>query len=328
MNRRNQILLGVLAVQLALTGFIWLRSSGGGPQEAGPLLPGVTETNVVRLTVENRDGNRVVLAKSGGSWVLPDLDEFPADESKVRELLEKLPQLRTDRLVAESETSHRRLKVAPDEFERKLTLQTADGKEQILWIGTTAGGRTSHVRVGDDKRVYLADDLASWQLAVAPQWMDRHALFLKRTERRSSLLEIENAQGRWTFRKSDDGTWTMEGLRSGETLDTSKVNGLASRLAALYLSAPIGKERKPKYGLDRPAARVTLTLKAKAQNEGEEEPAETRKQLLIGAKDDENNGYYVLSPDSKYPDFVVRIAAYNLREFVEHGRKDFLKQEG
>jgi hypothetical protein len=116
------------------------------------------------------------------------------------------------------------------------------------------------------------------------------------------------------FEKDAAGAWTMKGLNAGETLDATKVADLLSRLSFLNMTRPLGKTAKPEYGLDAPAATITVTLK---QENASPKPVVLR----VGAQDASDNAYAVSSSESPY---IVRVSSFTVEQFVTRSRQDFL----
>ena len=87
MNRRNQILSLILIVQIAIGVFVfWPQSVPAG--EVTTLFPELETSEIVSLQIEENvqsDENKVIsLTKSGDGWVLPDADDFAANDTLFR----------------------------------------------------------------------------------------------------------------------------------------------------------------------------------------------------------------------------------------------------
>src|SRR5262245_24711165 len=117
-NRLNQILIALLVVQIVLTAFV-LRPKAAAP-ESGPLIPNFSANDVTALTVTDNEGNSVALAKKGEDWILPENGDFPAKAESITTLLDGVAGIKTDRLVTQTEDSHKRLQVAQADFNRRL----------------------------------------------------------------------------------------------------------------------------------------------------------------------------------------------------------------
>jgi hypothetical protein len=312
MNRRNQILVVVLAIQLALAAFVfWPRASASGGS-AESLFPDLQADQVVALTITDAEGQSIDLAKVGDGWVLPNADDYPVEADRVSDLLTKITDLKTNRLVAQTSTSLKRLGVAADDFQRLIEFRLADGTEHRLYLGTQPSYSASHVRADDDAKVYLASNLAAINAGVsATSWVSAEYVTIPRDE--MVAVTVENANGRLEFVKEGDA-WTMAGLAPGETADETKVNTLVNKAQYTSLLQPLGKEEKDSYGLAQPGAIVTVQT--------HNDSGDQTYTLMVGAMDEEASGYVVKASTS---DYYVLVSEYSVADFMEKGHDDFLQ---
>lgn len=313
MNRRNQILAGIVVLQLILVAVVfWPRRAVSG-KEGQSLFPGVAADQVVKLSITAGDGKTILLSKKDGNWVLPDAGDYPAQADKVPALLTKLLGLKAGGAVATTTASQARLKVAKDDFERLVEFDLADGTGHQLYIGSGPSYGASYVRADDENDVYLAANLAVQDAGTeASAWVDTAYLTIPTDQ--IVGLTVENAQGKFEFEKSG-GAWTMAGLAAGETLNESSVQGLVNRLNPLSLVRPLGKEDKPEYGLQQPAA--ILTVETTSTEGGNKTYT-----LKVGAQDATDKSYVVISSESAY---YVRVSQYSVQDLVQKGRDGFLQ---
>ncbi len=308
-NRLNQILLGILVVQLALVGFVfWPRQAGEA--KGGPLLGDFQAAAVTGLTIRDADGNQVTLAKKDEQWVLPDADDFPAQTDRVTEFLDKVEKIQANRLVTRTEASHKRLKVAENDYNRLLELTLSGGESRRLFVGSSAGAGATHVRVDPDPNVYLTNALNVWDADTAvSRWID--TLYFSVPTTATVALKLENANGVFEFEKQDD-RWTMAGLSAGETLDEDAVRTLVNYAAAVRMTEPLGKTAEASFGLDQPAAVVTVKT-----GDGEYT-------LTFGAPAGTEEKSYVVKASNS--DYYVRVSAFTGDTFANKTRQDFLKE--
>jgi hypothetical protein len=309
-TRLQQILGGILVLQLALAAFVlWPRpvASGGGE----PLLAGVKVGDITALTITGDTGQTVKLAKQGEAWVAPDAGDYPADAAKVSPVLDKLVAIKTGRLVAQTKTSHAQLQVADDKFARKVEVTTGSGT-QTLYLGSSAGGSTIHVRLAGQNNVYLANGLSSWEVAVdLLSWVN--PVYFEATAADVTGFTLKNRNGEFAFTKDASGNWTLPGLAAGEAVNANNVVTLVSSATSVRMTKPLGKMEDAAYGMAQPAAVVTLKYKS-----GDQEKTTT---LTIGGQDPADKGYYVKSSDSPY---YVKVAEYSVQTLVERDRATFL----
>jgi len=312
MSRTNRILAVVLVVQIVLIAVaFWPRPASVAGGES--LLAGLEAEQIAQLTISDETGDQVKLAKEMGNWVLPEADDYPCTENTVPEFLDKIVALKANRLVTQTPASHKRLKVADDAFERRIELELADGAIHSLYLGTSPSYGVSHVRVVGRDEVYLASLSASDAGVNASNWVD--TLYFSVTQDQIVALTLEKANGRFEFEKDEAGTWTMKDLAADETLNENNVKSLVSRASSLRMLRPLGKTEQDDYGLKEPNAVVTVETR---DDEGNTKTST----ILVGAKDDEDNSYVVISSESPY---YVRVSEYTVKDFAEKVRDDFLE---
>ncbi|MCC9077134.1 DUF4340 domain-containing protein [Litorilinea aerophila] len=307
-------LTGLLVIQLVLAVvMLWPRSA---TVDAGqPLFPDLTQDNVVALTIAGEDDTQVTLRKAeDGSWVMPDRGDFPVKADKVTTLIDKLMELKTNRLVAKNAASYERLSVADNQFIRRIDLELSDGSQHTLYLGTAPRVAATHVRRGDQAEVYLAANLRSYDAGNQPRdWID--TIYFSAPREEIVAMTLTNANGELHFTKNA-GAWTLEGLQEGEEFNENNLASMITTLTGLNMVEPLGKEAKAEYGLDEPTAVIQVTT----QKEDEEPQTHT---LTIGAKSEDGRYYVMASSDSPY---YVYVSEYTVERFVERGRADFIKQ--
>jgi hypothetical protein len=314
MNRTNQILAGVLAVQIILVAVVFWPRPAASVASGEPLFAGLEVDQIVRLTISDADGKQIQLAKSFGEWVLPEADDYPTQENKVPELLDKIVALKADRLVTQTPASHKRLKVADGAFERQVEFELADGTTHKLHLGTSPSYGTGHVRADRQDEVYLASGLSASEAGVqASNWVDTRYLSIPQDQ--IVALTLENKNGRFEFEKDDDGTWTMKSLAADETLKENNVTSLVNRISAVQILRPLGKTEGDDYSLKEPNAVVTVQTR---DGEGNVKTYSFR----VGAQSEEDSSYVVISSESPY---YVRVADYTVKNFAERTRDDFIE---
>jgi hypothetical protein len=313
MNRLNQILVVLLVLQLVVAAIILIpRPAPAGEGES--LYPDLEAGRIVGLTVTSADGETLQLAKRDGNWVLPEADDYPVQADKVPPVLDKLAALQADRLVTETTGSHKRLKVAEDDFERLVEFELDDGSHYRLYVGTSPSYGATHVRAEGQDEVYLTSELSLQDLgAAASAWVDR--AYLDLPEDQIMALTVENENGTLDLRKIGEAGWMLTDQAGDETLDQGIVTSLANRAAYITLLRPLGREDKPEYGLANPSAVVTI------QTHSDEEGDKTYT-LWVGTQDAEDNSYVIRSSESAY---YVRVSEYSVQDLVDYTRDDLLE---
>jgi hypothetical protein len=324
LSRTNQVLVGLLVVQLVLVVvFLWPDRT---PITTGAsLFADLDVSQVVGLTFTSKDGDRLVLAKELGNWVLPDAERFPCDETKVANLLDQIAGLTSDRLVAQTRGSHKRLGVDARAYELLVEIELAGGEVRDLYIGTSPSYQVSHVRKGDQEQVYMVSGLSTSTVSArATMWVDTTYMTLSRDE--IVGVTLENANGQFEFTKVEtegegeegekETSWTMTGLAEGEVLDETGVTSVISSFGLLRMIRPLGKEELDAYGMQAPTATIRLHVP--------DEDGSTKVYVVrVGAYYPDESAYVVKSGTSSY---YVLVSEYTAKLWIDKMRDDFIQE--
>jgi len=305
---RNQIILAVILVaQVALSAvMLWPRQGTAGAVEL--LFGGLSEAEVVALTITDDAVGSITLRKLTGEWVYPAADDYPADGDRITPLLDKIAALDSRRLVTRTEASHKQLKVAGDDFVRRIQLETDAGEVHTLYLGSSPSYGASHVRVEGTSETYLANDISQWDFGVNPvPWVDGTYFSVPQDDVQE--VTLTNANGTFTFVKDEAGSWTLVGLAEDEELDTAEVSSIMSKVTQVTMNRPLGRELRAEYGMDQPLAVVSLKKETETVT------------LSVGAQDPGDSTYVVIVSTSPY---YVRLNEYNVSPLVEDARSDLL----
>jgi hypothetical protein len=291
MNRTQQILVGLLALQIVL--ILVVRSPFAHTTDGSslrPLLPGLDAFTPARIELlGGEDGATVNLRKQDGQWTIAEAGGYPADTSKIDELLNDLKQIRVRRPVVSSGRYHSAFKVEDNEFEGRIRIyddSAADKPEVDLILGDSPNYRITHARIAGEDPVYEVRDLAPYDVrAAVGSWADKELVQIP--VEHVVELEVENDSGSFRLVKGPEG-WSIAEPASlaDTTLDTSKVEGLIRAAAALRIDQPVGPLDEAAQGLNEPAATVTLRYSSSGEpfGSGDESPAVDEVVVRIGGK--------------------------------------------
>jgi len=308
-KNHHKILATVLVAQIALSVVVfWPRPTTAGQQE--PLFPDLAKEDVTSLTIEDDQGNRIALQKVTGEWVMPDAGEYPAHSEEVEALLEKLTALTTGQLVTRSDTSHKRLRVAANDFARRIEFESSGGTE-TLYIGSSPQYGSVHFRLEGESEAYLTSQLTTWDVnASTSTWIDTSYHSVQQDD--VARFTLENANGTFVFERDDDG-WAMvePEMAEGEVLNETQVEAVLRRAAAVTIKSPLGLEEKGAYGLDDPTAEVIM------------ETGDGTVTLTLGSKDEDDGSYVVKSSESAY---YVHVSINSVTALVQNDRDAFVDE--
>lgn len=306
MSRSNIVLIILLVVQIVVGGILLATQSAASVERVSQvLLPGLDAEEVVTLSITDGQGNRVVLERREEGWVLPEFEDYPVVAGVPDDIIRRIAQLRSDRLIAQTSASFNRLRVAPQDYERLVELGQPDGLDR-LYIGTSAGATASHMRANDDEAVYLTSGLAAWEVGTTiTNWIN--PVYFSVPVTGIVRVKVENENGIVELERAEDDNWVLVGLDDPAQFDDTRLSGLLSELSTVRVAQPLGRTAKPEYALDEPLATVTLLIRetpASALNEtGEEATAEPeiveRSVVLVLGAPLETGNYPVTSSESE-----------------------------
>lgn len=306
MDKILRILGIVAAAQLVLVLVIQLGGSSTlAVQKSDQPLLNFNTSDVDTLVIKNAEQQKIQLRKKEGQW--QTTDGFRADQNKVTQLIEKLSGLKTALPVATSDTALKRFKVDNSKFERHIVLQKGDQTLAALYLGNGAGARQSYARKDKDTAVY-AFNLASYDFPTEPDaWQDKTVLQVNKQEVTAVTLagftlERDNLAGKEDTLIS----WKAEQLAVGKMVNQKAVNEALLPLFSLRFEKVLGKQVKPKYGLDKPVLSLSLTLKNGKQD------------YQFGKIKDEDNYVLKISNRAEY----FQIPAFTVKPLVEKINQD------
>jgi hypothetical protein len=321
-DRTQRTLAVVLAAQIALLALLhnpFARARTTGDQ---PLMPALASLTPERIEIAGSDSSSVTLERRSGAWVLGKPEGYPVLPGKVEKVIQDLEHLKAGRAVASERGSHAALKVADDQFERRVRLWAHAGgpPSAQLYVGSSPGYGVTHMRVAGSDRVYEVSGLSAFDIPGDPgSWIERSLVSIKPEE--LSRLEITNGKGSFAL-ESSAGAWRIVApTRSRVVLDPTKVLDLARTLCGLSIEQPMGPIDEAAQGFAHPAATVRLVKSAAGPDSAKTAPAEVT--IRIGA-------LVLGKPDAFYAarsglDFAVSVARFSVDRALSAELKELAK---
>lgn len=146
MNRAGKTLLLILLIQCGILAAIYW------PQQAGQISGGeqalltTSRDSIDEIRVSDTPDTEAVLLKSGERWLLPELENLPADQLMVEKLLDGLTNTQANWPVARSTAARQRFQVADYHHQRRISLFSSGRQLATLYLGTSPGFRKVHAR--------------------------------------------------------------------------------------------------------------------------------------------------------------------------------------
>ncbi len=227
------------------------------------------EADIVdRMTIEGADRSRIVLARSGESWVrkVADKDQ-PIDAAAATRLLDELRGQQVVGFVADLATELPKygldqpaVKVTLSSYASENTAETKAGERPIVSVhfGKTEGDSV-YAKLDDEPFVVrVPKAILDFAMTDPLQWQDL-AIYKNKADEISSVEIVREGQPTLTLERDKDRKWALakgDG-KVNQTNAQSLVNTLATLRAVRWLGAV-----KPAHGLDKPVLRVSFKTTA------------------------------------------------------------------
>lgn len=281
------VLIGVLVV-LGLLVLIFENPFGKSEKQkkvegAQLLFPYFSKESVAKIEIIGAFGlSTTILAKQNDQWLVETMDNYPADQTAVKELLDQVAEMKTLERASSNPEKQAVFQVDSSGVEAKLTDASGNLLAHLFAGKTTPGIFDSYVRAADSNDVYIVKGNLKLTFDKGYRsWRDRTIFsFLKedvthltiRSEAEEVELQID-AAGAWQMLKpiisAADGT---------------AVEAITELMSALETDDFVEPKALSEYGLDAPKMSITATLK-----DG------LARTLLIGVE--ESGAYYVKRGD-------------------------------
>jgi len=255
-KRNLTSLLLILFIQIGLIAAVYWPDQKSEYAAPTPMFPFALD-RVDTIYVGDEFDNETMLSKVGDRWILPELENLPADGTMVEKLLEPLAQNEGNWPVAHSIAARQRFRVASYHYRRRVSLYEDKDMLGTFFLGGSPGFRKIYARNEDQNGVYSI--LLSTQDApgYSGGWLDKKLLQTRAPVRISAdaySLQREGAGWLSGIGQVPDGR-EIEALLS--TLKNLQIDGLASGDAQRDLAEA---EADLVFTVESLAGKVTLEL--------------------------------------------------------------------
>ena len=234
MKQPTLILSGVLAVQLVLALGLAFSSSDYSAFKAGEPLVAFDKSKVDSVAIDETGASSVELARKDGKWVIPAMAEFPADEGQVKQLIDKVAELKKGWPVATTSEAAERFKVTADSHERRIVLKEGGKEVGSVLVGTAPTYRQAHIRVPSSSDVYSLEFASHDAPSRNEQWMDKGLLRLPQDK--VSGISVHDL-----VLERKDGKFNVADLKEGETQKDGEIPPVVSAATSPSFDTVQGK---------------------------------------------------------------------------------------
>jgi hypothetical protein len=215
----------------------------------------VDAAKIGELTVTSESGEKTTVRKNGTEWQIVEPITAKPDSSEVSGITTNLASLDIQRVIDENPSDIAQYQLDKPRLELAFK---ADGKTHTLKIGRkTPPGSDLYARIDDQTRVVLIPSFLDTTFnRTTFDLRDKAVLTVNRDEVGS--VAVTTPSGSIRLQKGG-GEWKMVEPVAARA-DFSAVDGLVSRLTTLQMKSVAADNASDlaKYGLDKPAATVTI----------------------------------------------------------------------
>ncbi len=281
------ILVGVLVVLGLLV--LMLENPFGKSEEqrrvdeAQLLFPSVNQAEVAKIEIIAALGTTTTtLVKQNDQWLVESMDNYPADQKAVEELLDQVAEMKAIQRVSSNPEKQAVFQVDSSGVEAKLTDASGNLLAHLFAGKTTPEIFNSYIRAADSNDVYVVKGYLKATFDKGYRsWRDRTIFaFLKEDV---THLAIQSGEEEIELQIDAAGEWQMLKPPVSAT-EKAEVEAITELMSALETDDFAESKDLSEYGLDTPQASITATLK-----DG------TARTLLIGSE--ESGSHYVKRPD-------------------------------
>ena len=286
-NRQLKILGGIFAFLLLIV-LIFENPFGKSEdakraEEAKPLFPDFRKEHVSKIEIIAK-GETTILTKQNDQWVVATMEDYPADNEGVKDLLEKVVEFDNSRHVSDNPKNRAEFQVDSSGVEAKL-LDSEEKTLAHLFVGkNTPGIFNSYVRVADSNDVYIGNGYLQSTFDKGERtWKDR--TIFKFEKGLVTRIDIVSSEETIELRLDSENKWQLLQPITAAANQT-EVENLLSYFSDLKTDDFTEAKELTEYGLDTPISSITANL-----NDG------TTAKLIIGKAEEEGDKIYVKRDD-------------------------------
>jgi Domain of unknown function (DUF4340) len=252
MKPKTLISLAAIVSILGLTAFFLTREKQpeSGITRMGDLFLAKLPVNEIAAVAIASDNGVIHLRKSETVWQVEERNGYPADFSKITDLVRKLSRLKIGRTFQASEDALARqqlndptdAKIAKEQKGLRITLKNAqDNVLADLILGnpreTTAGTGGQYVRPSDSQTVSLVDDNFQFLGKTPQEWLKRDVVNLDQ----KTIVQVAGFDSKavapvFVLRREDPAKAPLLlNLPAGKTADPQKIDQLFEAMSPLKM---------------------------------------------------------------------------------------------
>ena len=242
-GKYSRILWPLLFTQIVITGIVYFYTGVLQGPEVPRMLLTLDSRSVETLRIIGPGEKSVLLekAKKSGEWGLPEFDGFPANSQAVVQLIDRLTNTELGMQVSKQADSFDRMKVADNNFERKVEIGKAS-EIKTIFFGSAPALRQAHARLSGEKIVYAVKFAPGDIDLKASDWIKKDLLVVD--ENKIQAIMVGNIRIQRTENVDADGqegskpAWKLfVNNKPAESQDNEKVDEFVREIADMQIDS-------------------------------------------------------------------------------------------
>ena len=279
MNKKTLfILLVVLAVLVGVGRSILVRNAVTpvGSVAMGSLLFETLPANEIASIVIKRPDDSVILVKNETGWVVENRFGYPADFSKITDLVRKVKQTQVGRKFPATEPVSKRLSLMPPDHKGsaetdKGTRILMKGKDETVVVDILLGNTrkkeekgipdSQFVMLGEGQDIYLVDQIFSSFETAAPSWLKKRPVKVAEEDIQKIVCVGPDGTVRYSFERAEKGKeFALVSPPTKGAVKQSDLNRLAGALTGLEIEDVADPSNPPESLAKGISPRLDFTL--------------------------------------------------------------------
>lgn len=230
----NLKVLSISVLILALlSGVVAWTNRPATPANADPrvgttLLEGIDVNAATAFAIANNDNSVRLSRDDEGAWAVESYHGLPADEGKLRRLLQELSEANLDRVVTRNPERAARLNLG----EASISMTAGDTHQIIFGQNAARGGRYLKLAEADDAPVYLTPS-TTFIDALPKNWANADLTTFDPADIQSMGLSLEDGSTVEVTRETTEAEWTATAVPDGKQLRLQPITSLLSGFNSL-----------------------------------------------------------------------------------------------
>ncbi len=237
MKKTIEILFLLLFIQIGLS--LWLHSKGSNLEAFSTdkkLLGDLSFDSFDEVSISNKEASMLLKKVDDSTWVLPESENFPVSPGRLKNIQEKLLDLKQSYPVAFTNNAAKQFKLSNSDFERKITFKKGESVLKTVYLGTSPGFKKVYTRVEGEDNIYSVQSNTVLFQPKAESWIDKSVYAFKDEEIAKVII------GGLSILTKEPGKYLIQDIPKGQKENINEIRKLVSKATRMEITETLGKK--------------------------------------------------------------------------------------